>query len=754
MKRNTISIFIIILLLSITNSAWCGKIIYPWNATTAIVKTGENFETWFEADDEEIIESISINGPYNSVSLPKIKIDKGFWVYDEMSGETYNRKITITVPVGTPEDIYDLNLITSKGKHVSASAVKVIRVYKTNYSIFHLSDTHIGDKSNENPDGVPTRLKYLSTLVDIANIIGPEIIFLTGDIVNSRSYGKDHKEFSPTWKPAQERMDYYYKDSHKNGYKGVYDFSAATFSVNGNHDNYERPADGRETKNKFAFWNKYHGIRTHHFTYDNTRFMALINAFGEELDLQGRRHTRWLEKVGKGNLRVIYNHIYNQVPINWLKDNDIHLGLCGHNHHIGPKSPYPKGTTDMYIVNFTEYTTFNLFLIDESGNYTVENNLVAVENPKDEYSKWKKRLTLSFEKPNDGSSYTNKATINNKFDVKFPRAKVRFLMPKGPYYTIKKGSVDQQFDGDSVCIVDVSVPLNPESKTVVSINKTNIPKPTMSNIPYGEHERHVLDLWKADSDTPTPLVFVIHGGGWVNGSKERINRFVDVEKLLKAGISVAAINYRYTTQAPKSETEPPVKTPLYDAACALQFVRSKAADWHIDKTKIGAAGGSAGACTSLWLLFHNDLANETSSDKISHESTRLQCAAVIGAQTSLDPMQMKEWTPNSKYGGHAFGKNNFEQFLNERESILPWITEYSPYELVTKDDPSVCLIYSTPPAIGKEQKDPTHTSNFGLKLQEKCTNVGVDCEFIYDVKNKDKYIIATEYLIKQLKDIK
>ena len=40
--------------------------------------------------------------------------------------------------------------------------------------------------------------------------------------------------------------------------------------------------------------------------------------------------------------------------------------------------------------------------------------------------------------------------------------------------------------------------------------------------------------------------------------------------LLAAGISVAAINYRYTSQAAADEIEPPVKAPLYDAARALQ----------------------------------------------------------------------------------------------------------------------------------------------------------------------------------------
>ena len=42
-------------------------------------------------------------------------------------------------------------------------------------------------------------------------------------------------------------------------------------------------------------------------------------------------------------------------------------------------------------------------------------------------------------------------------------------------------------------------------------------------------------------------------------------------------------------------------------------------------------------------------------DPIAHESTRLLCAAVNGTQTILDPQQMKNRTPNSNYGSHAFG---------------------------------------------------------------------------------------------------
>ena len=278
-----------------------------------------------------------------------------------------------------------------------------------------------------------------------------------------------------------------------------------------------------------------------------------------------------------------------------------------------------------------------------------------------------------------------------------------------------------------------------------------VPKPTVSEIRYGDHERHILDFWKADSSTPTPLVFVIHGGGWQGGSKERVQRFANVAALLKAGVSVTALNYRYVRQGVEARVEPPVKAPLHDAARALQFVRSKAAEWNIAKDRIGAAGGSAGACSSLWLAFHDDLAQPESKDPVARESTRLWCAAVIGAQTTLDPKQMKEWTPNSRYGGHAFGLQGFANFLAERDRILPWIAEYSPYALVTKDDPPVYLQYSAPPAIGQDQRDPTHTSNFGVKLQEHCKAIGVACELVYPKAPGVQHANTTEYLISALK---
>ena len=278
----------------------------------------------------------------------------------------------------------------------------------------------------------------------------------------------------------------------------------------------------------------------------------------------------------------------------------------------------------------------------------------------------------------------------------------------------------------------------------------SVPEPTHSEVKYGPHARNVLDFWQAKADRPTPLVLVIHGGGWTSGSKERVHRFVDVRALLDAGVSVAANNYRMIPQAVKEGVEPPVKAPLHDSARALQFLRSKAAEWKIDPERIAAAGGSAGACTSLWLAYHDDMADPKSPDPVARQSTRLVCAAVIGAQTTLDPRQAKEWIPNSKYGGHAFGKNSFAQALAERESILPWIEVYSPYALASKDDPPVAIFYSTSPDMGKAQKDPTHSANFGIGLQRRCVELGIGCEVIHPGSPDSADKSATDYLIRVL----
>ncbi len=282
---------------------------------------------------------------------------------------------------------------------------------------------------------------------------------------------------------------------------------------------------------------------------------------------------------------------------------------------------------------------------------------------------------------------------------------------------------------------------------------------TAVDVPYGTHPRQVLDFWKAESASPTPVVLLIHGGGWVNGDKSGYRG--GVKRYLDAGISVVAMNYRFVSQADQQGIKPPVKWPLEDAARALQFVRSKAKEWNLDKTRVGANGGSAGACSSLWLAFHDDLADPKSSDPVARESTRLYCVAVNGAQTTLDPKVLREWMPNYRYGGHAFSvrtpdnrDGSFQTFFEQREKLLPWIEEYSPLSHVTKDDPPVFMEYPSqkkPPVKGEAQDDPTHSALLGMILMEKLKEAKVEGILVYPGQTHEKYKTSADFLIDRLK---
>lgn len=298
--------------------------------------------------------------------------------------------------------------------------------------------------------------------------------------------------------------------------------------------------------------------------------------------------------------------------------------------------------------------------------------------------------------------------------------------------------------------------------TLLAQNQPQRPAPTVADYAYGsDSQRQRLDFWQAESDKPTPVVLLIHGGGWKQGDKSAYGAAA-IQPYLDAGISVAAVNYRFIDEAMEQKVEPPVRACLYDAARALQTIRAKAGEWNVDPRRIGATGSSAGACTSLWLALHDDLADERSDDPIARQSSRLACAAVVGAQTSLDPQELRAWIANSIYGGHAFGfaapgrsrAEEFDLLIANRAKVLPWIKEYSPIELVSSDDPPIYLDYPnqrTPPVLGQEEPDPTHSAIYGIKLAEKLRAAGVEVVVSYPGEKDEKYGSVAKFLIEKLR---
>ncbi len=301
-----------------------------------------------------------------------------------------------------------------------------------------------------------------------------------------------------------------------------------------------------------------------------------------------------------------------------------------------------------------------------------------------------------------------------------------YLLPEKRYqmgYLQAIANVFGRNPADKMTVAD------PYSKKIV-----DFPAPTLEDVSYGDHYKQRMHVWLAKSKKPTPAVIYIHGGGWTDGARLDSR----MEKLLPAmdknGIGVISVEYRWIQDANLDGITPPVKAPLEDAARAVQFVRSKAKEWNIDASRLALIGGSAGACSSLWVSLSPDKADPNSADAVARESSRVKLASVMVAQTSLDPKQMLEWIPNSNYGKHAFNGGTLENWLKNRDKNLAEINKYSPYALASKGNPTIFhLTYPTPAEVGKPQKDPTHASAFGVEFQKKCDVLGIKCTTEYSV---------------------
>jgi hypothetical protein len=162
------------------------------------------------------------------------------------------------------------------------------------------------------------------------------------------------------------------------------------------------------------------------------------------------------------------------------------------------------------------------------------------------------------------------------------------------------------------------------------------------DIAYDNKARTQFDIWLPNSSTPTGLVIYVHGGGFTSGDKDFVYSVqsggawdfpTDIKYLLQNNIAFATI--RYTLLNPTGETEG-IKKPMSDVRRALQYIRSRASDFNIDKSKIILAGNSAGAGTSIWIAFNNDVANALNSDPVLRESSRVKGVVARETQSSYN----------------------------------------------------------------------------------------------------------------------
>jgi len=119
-----------------------------------------------------------------------------------------------------------------------------------------------------------------------------------------------------------------------------------------------------------------------------------------------------------------------------------------------------------------------------------------------------------------------------------------------------------------------------------------------------------LDVYQPVGDTVTsrPLVVFVHGGSFCCGNKSSPEIVDEATTLAREGFVTASISYRLapggcTGSVPIEVCVTAIVHAREDAQAAIRFLRTNAADYGIDPTRVAIAGTSAGAITAVNVAF-------------------------------------------------------------------------------------------------------------------------------------------------------
>ena len=117
---------------------------------------------------------------------------------------------------------------------------------------------------------------------------------------------------------------------------------------------------------------------------------------------------------------------------------------------------------------------------------------------------------------------------------------------------------------------------------------------TQLDVAYGANARNKMDVYLPTGRTlATPVMIMIHGGGWSSGDKTDLNVYVDTLKKRLPSYAIININYRFALNA---STAFPMQE--NDVKAAIDFIFSKRTEYQISD-KFVLMGVSAGAHLSL-----------------------------------------------------------------------------------------------------------------------------------------------------------
>jgi acetyl esterase/lipase len=204
-----------------------------------------------------------------------------------------------------------------------------------------------------------------------------------------------------------------------------------------------------------------------------------------------------------------------------------------------------------------------------------------------------------------------------------------------------------------------------------------------------------LDVYSPSKEdaAPVPVVMLIHGGGWIAGTKE--SRVLGVVPYLQMGFAVVNVEYRMgpVALAPAA---------VEDCLCALHWIGRNARKYHFDLSKVVVAGGSAGGHLALTTAmippsagFENEcLAEDDEGWTGKFNDTRPKVAAVINWFGITDVNDMLEGPNKHGYAVSWLGNQPNREDLAKKISPLTYVRPGLPPILTIHGDNDKLVPYS------------------------------------------------------------
>ena len=219
-----------------------------------------------------------------------------------------------------------------------------------------------------------------------------------------------------------------------------------------------------------------------------------------------------------------------------------------------------------------------------------------------------------------------------------------------------------------------------------------------ANIPYDQYKETVLDILqpKEPSKEKRPGVILIHGGGWVNGTKEQRVEYAAL-KYVSHGFVVANVEYRLA----KVATAPAAVT---DVLTAAHWFHKNAAKYGVDPKRIVVTGDSAGGHLALMVAMTPRSAKLGPPAKV---------AAVVNFYGITDVADQLEGPHMQKYA---------VTWVPEQEGQRELAKRVSPMTYVRKDLPPILTLHG--------DVDKTVPYEQGANLTRELTKVGANARLI------------------------